>query len=92
MPADAYFRLYRGNLEWTLAMEWSKASKYQKAKLIPFKSSGKKAGSTQAVTLDGGAGLLRYLEINEAGHMVPYDQPEVSLDMFTRWIRNESFE
>ncbi|BGP54355.1 hypothetical protein JCM8202_000788 [Rhodotorula sphaerocarpa] len=82
----------KGNLEWTLAMEWSKASKYQKAKLIPFKSSGKKAGSTQAVTLDGGAGLLRYLEINEAGHMVPYDQPEVSLDMFTRWIRNESFE
>lgn len=73
-------------------MQWSQDKKYNKAKLLPFKSNGKRAGSTQAVTLDGGAGLLRYLEIDDAGHMVPYDQPEASLDMFTRWIRNESFE
>lgn len=101
-------------------MDWTHASKYRKADLIGFESNGKKAGHTKAVSPNGGAGLFRYLEINEAGHMVPYgassaalsprgvrailtdmsapapsriaDQPEVSLDFFTRWIRNESFE
>ncbi|GJN87394.1 hypothetical protein Rhopal_000343-T1 [Rhodotorula paludigena] len=82
----------KGNLAWTNAMDWTHASKYRKADLIGFKSNGKKAGHTKAVSPNGGAGLFRYLEINEAGHMVPYDQPEVSLDFFTRWIRNESYE
>ncbi|GAA5967193.1 hypothetical protein JCM11641_000473 [Rhodosporidiobolus odoratus] len=83
----------KGNLAWTLAMSWSQQKKYGKAKMLPFVTKeGKTGGTTRAVTLDGGAGLLRYLEVDEAGHMVPYDQPEVSLDFFTRWIRNESFE
>ncbi|GAA6019418.1 hypothetical protein JCM10207_001379 [Rhodosporidiobolus poonsookiae] len=83
----------KGNHAWTLALPWSKQDKYNKAKLIDYKTaSGKTGGKTQAVTVDGGAGLLRFLEIYEAGHMVPYDQPEVSLDFFNRWIANESFE
>ncbi|GAA5884563.1 hypothetical protein JCM6882_005300 [Rhodosporidiobolus microsporus] len=83
----------KGNLAWTLALPWSKQDKYNKSKLVSFKTKdGKKAGTTRAVTTDGGAGLLRFLEIEGAGHMVPYDQPEASLDFFTRWIANESFE
>ncbi|BGP38602.1 hypothetical protein JCM10449v2_002537 [Rhodotorula kratochvilovae] len=82
----------RGNLAWTLAMDWTHAAKYRKAKLVDFVSHGKPAGKTRAFTPDGGAGLLRFLEIAGAGHMVPMDQPKVSLDFFTRWIRNESFE
>lgn len=82
----------RGNHAWTVAMDWKHAAKYRKAKLVPFKSDKHTAGHTQAVAPNGGAGLLRYLELNDAGHMVPFDQPEVSLDFFTRWIRNEAFE
>lgn len=82
----------RGNLAWTLSLPWSQQAKYNKAKQVPFKSHGKTAGSTRAVTLDGGAGLFRFLEVAGAGHMVPTDQPKVALDFFTRWIRNESFE
>ncbi|PRQ73141.1 Alpha/Beta hydrolase fold [Rhodotorula toruloides] len=82
----------KGNYDWTIAMEWKHAAKYRKAKLVPFKSGKETAGHTQAVSPDGGAGLLRYLELDDAGHMVPFDQPERSLDFFTRWIRNEAFE
>jgi len=104
-------------------MDWTHADKYRQAKLVDFVSHGKVAGRTQAYTADKGAGLLRYLDVYKAGHMVPYgalllpsllcaasederrltlgscaplsriaDQPQVSLDFFTRWIRNESFE
>ena len=31
-------------------------------------------------------GLLQFLIINDAGHMVPQDQPANSLDMLTRFI------
>lgn len=61
-----------GNREWTLAMDWTHADKYRKAELVNFKSAGKKAGKTQAYTPDNGAGLLRYLQVKDAGHMVPY--------------------
>lgn len=32
---------------------------------------------------------LTFLTVNEAGHMVPYDQPEVSLAMLQAWLRKE---
>lgn len=38
-----------------------------------------------------GAGLLTYLQVYDAGHMIPYDQPEAALSYFNRWIANESF-
>ncbi|KAG8896718.1 hypothetical protein FRC01_011661, partial [Tulasnella sp. 417] len=32
------------------------------------------------------AGNFTYVVVHEAGHMVPYDQPEAALDLFTRWL------
>lgn len=32
---------------------------------------------------------LTYIRVYNAGHMVPFDQPENSLDLVNRWIRNE---
>uniref|UniRef100_A0AAV1TJR9 Carboxypeptidase n=1 Tax=Peronospora matthiolae TaxID=2874970 RepID=A0AAV1TJR9_9STRA len=34
---------------------------------------------------------LTYVKVYNAGHMVPADQPEVALDMITRFVRNEAF-
>ncbi|GAA5938571.1 S10 family peptidase [Sporobolomyces koalae] len=80
----------RGNLAWTLALPWSGQNEYVTAKDKTYKTlAGKKAGVTRSY--GKGAGLFRYLSVNEAGHMVPQDQPEASLDFFTRWIRNEAF-
>ncbi|GAA5868400.1 hypothetical protein JCM1840_006979 [Sporobolomyces johnsonii] len=84
----------RGNLAWTLGLEWSQKTAYNKAEEVKYKTlEGKVGGTTRAVVgKEGGAGLFRWLEIKEAGHMVPADQPAVSLDFFTRWINNENLD
>ena len=33
-------------------------------------------------------GALTFARIYDAGHMVPYDQPEASLEMVNQWISN----
>ncbi|OTF75839.1 serine carboxypeptidase CPVL-like protein [Euroglyphus maynei] len=37
------------------------------------------------------AGNLYQVIIRNAGHILPYDQPKVALDMITRFVKNESF-
>lgn len=37
-------------------------------------------------------GNLTYAVIRGAGHIAPYDQPERSLDMITRWLTGRTFE
>ncbi len=36
-------------------------------------------------------GTLAWLKVKEAGHMVPYDQPEASADFFEKWIAGKEF-
>lgn len=42
---------------------------------------------------DGGlwweSGPLRYVRINGAGHMVPYDKPKHGLELFRAWLKKE---
>ena len=35
------------------------------------------------------SGNLTFIRVYGAGHMVPLDQPEASLDFFNRWIYGE---
>jgi cathepsin A (carboxypeptidase C) len=41
---------------------------------------GKEAGRTQS------GGGLTWATVYEAGHMVPYDQPDAALAMLNRWL------
>ncbi|GAA5978794.1 hypothetical protein JCM5350_004824 [Sporobolomyces pararoseus] len=78
----------KGNLAWTQALPWIGQNEYVLSKAKPYRTkAGKKVGTTRSV--GNGAGLLRWLEVAESGHLTPHDQPEVALDFFTRWIRNE---
>ncbi|KAI9567056.1 hypothetical protein HD554DRAFT_2173667 [Boletus coccyginus] len=51
---------------------------------------GKVAGTVRSASGgSSGAGNITFVVIHNAGHMVPFDQPEAALDMFTRWIMDD---
>jgi len=73
-----------GNEAWVKAIEWSGKSAFNAAKdekWITEDVSGTWAGNFR------NSGLLTWLRVFEAGHMVPYDQPSKGLDFFNRWIQ-----
>ncbi|KAG2209772.1 hypothetical protein INT47_001920 [Mucor saturninus] len=71
-----------GNLEWSKKMEWSGKEGYNAAVDEKWYSdlTGQHAGNVRS------SGNLTFLRIFDAGHMVPYDQPENALDFFNKWL------
>ncbi|GAM87420.1 hypothetical protein ANO11243_054440 [Dothideomycetidae sp. 11243] len=74
-----------GNLAWTNALEWPGQKSYQKAPLEDFKTLDKHhdIGSVKS------SGNFTFIKVHAGGHMVPYDQPEGSLEMLNRWLGGE---
>ena len=74
-----------GNVGWTDALEWSGSKAYKKVGRTPLKlgGDGEKIGEVKS------QGNLTFIRIHAAGHMVPLDQPEASLDFFNRWLSGE---
>lgn len=87
-----YICNWLGNKAWTEALEWPGQKAYNKAEMedlklsSAFEESGKKIGEVKA------AGNFSFVRIHAAGHMVPFDQPEASLDMLNRWLGGEWIE
>jgi cathepsin A (carboxypeptidase C) len=63
-----------GNKAWVLEMEWSGKAEFNKARDQKWTVGGRKAGEYRHHQ------GLSFLKVYEAGHMVPYDQPEASLE------------
>ena len=74
-----------GNVGWTDALEWSGSKAYKKVGRTPLQlgGDGEKIGEVKS------QGNLTFIRIHAAGHMVPLDQPEASLDFFNRWLGGE---
>ena len=72
---------YIGNKAWTYDLEWSGKQAFQAATEHEFKSTGK------ARTANG----FTFLQVYDAGHMVPTDQPEKSLDMISNFVNGGEF-
>ncbi|THG96311.1 hypothetical protein EW026_g5506 [Hermanssonia centrifuga] len=78
-----------GNEAWVSKLEHKFHAEFEKSVSTPWITlgSGKIAGEVRSAGGDGfTAGNVTFVQIYEAGHMVPFDQPEAALDMFTRWI------
>jgi len=67
------------------SMPWSGQSGFRRATNTTWQVDGSVAGSSRTY------GNLTYLVVNNAGHMVPHDQPKNALDMLNRFIKGLPF-
>jgi cathepsin A (carboxypeptidase C) len=72
---------YLGNRAWTLGLDWKSGDDFRTAEEHDWKSQG----------LARSAGGLTFLQVYDAGHMVPSDQPQVALDMITNFLNGGDF-
>ncbi|KAJ1300747.1 hypothetical protein OPQ81_002390 [Rhizoctonia solani] len=80
-----------GAFEWMYRLDSAYTKEFQSLTNTVWKLSGKNVGEVRAAGDLGGrtAGNFTWLRVYEAGHWVSYDQPEVALEFFTRWILNK---
>ncbi len=74
-----------GNHAWTEALEWPGQKDFNKAELKDLTMQSGKIGEVKS------SGNFTFMNIYNAGHMVPMDQPEASLNFFNRWLGGEWF-
>ncbi|KAL7003942.1 hypothetical protein EMMF5_006507 [Cystobasidiomycetes sp. EMM_F5] len=78
---------YVGNRAWFKALDNVFHKEIEKAKDRDFIVDGAAAG--RLISAGPGAGNYTFLEVFDAGHMVPTDQPVAALEMFRKWISNK---
>ncbi|ODV72469.1 carboxypeptidase C PRC1 CYBJADRAFT_152644 [Cyberlindnera jadinii NRRL Y-1542] len=69
-----------GNQGWTDVLPWSGTQQFSNAETKSWTVDGQKAGTVKNYK------NFTFLRIFGGGHMVPYDQPENSLDFFNAWL------
>ncbi|CAH6719348.1 carboxypeptidase Y [[Candida] jaroonii] len=72
-----------GNQAWTNELEWSGSVGFSSASVNKWKNGKTHAGDVKNFK------NFTFLRVFGGGHMVPYDQPENSLDMVNRWISGD---
>ncbi|KAL2752664.1 hypothetical protein ACRALDRAFT_1072539 [Sodiomyces alcalophilus JCM 7366] len=83
-----YICNWLGNQAWTEALEWPGKKGFNDADLESLtvaNGDGEEYGKVKS------SGNFTFMQLYEAGHMVPMDQPEVSSDFFNRWLAGEWF-
>ncbi|KAJ7088580.1 serine carboxypeptidase [Mycena epipterygia] len=79
---------YIGKERWITQLKTDFHDEFSAAPHQPWytSKSGTLSGTTRSAGLHGGN--ITFVLIHDAGHMMPYDQPEAAFDMFNRWIHN----
>jgi cathepsin A (carboxypeptidase C) len=76
---------YMGNKAWTLAMEWPHKADFNAAVDTEWSANGKTAGMARS------SNGFTFLQVYDAGHMVPRDQPAAALEMLRTFLNNKPF-
>jgi len=71
---------YLGGSRWLNDMDWPGKDAYQKAAEVDWKVNGAIAGKSKSVP------GLTFLQVYDAGHMVPMNQPKNALEMVKEFI------
>ncbi|KPA78509.1 putative serine carboxypeptidase (CBP1) [Leptomonas pyrrhocoris] len=72
-----------GNKAWVKALEWSDTAAFNAAPDLEFAVGGRWAGQERKY------GNFSFVRVYDAGHMVPMDQPEVSLYMVSQFLHDK---
>lgn len=72
-----------GNKHWALKLQWPHGSDFNAAEDKPYMANGQKVGRIR--TSHG----FSFMQVFQAGHMVPMDQPEVSLQMINQFVNGQ---
>jgi len=73
---------YLGNRAWTLKLDWQHKAEFNAAAEKDWNSGGGLVRTANGLT---------FLQVYDAGHMVPSDQPEHALAMITQFIQGKPF-
>ncbi|KAI8968765.1 carboxypeptidase C [Trametes punicea] len=73
---------YIGNEQWVEQLENKFHEEFAKTPKKPWITLEKGERGGDGFT----AGNITYVQVHAAGHMVPFDQPEASLDLISRWL------
>lgn len=73
---------YLGNRAWTLNLDWDHKKEFNAADEKDWNSGGGLARTSNGLT---------FLQVYDAGHMVPSDQPDQALHMITQFLNGEAF-
>ncbi|GAA5812253.1 hypothetical protein MFLAVUS_005703 [Mucor flavus] len=79
-----YLCNWYGNFEVMSQLQFNGSEQYNNQSLKPWTLGGKEVG--QYITTD----KLTFIRVYEAGHEVPYYQPQTSLTMFRNWINRKN--
>ena len=72
---------YLGNKAWTYDLKWDGTKEFQEAGEHDWKGAG----------LARTAKNFTFLQVYDAGHMVPSDQPKIALDMISDFVNGKPF-
>lgn len=71
-----------GNKAWTLDLDWKGHKAFNAAQDVEWNIQGTAAGKIRS------AQNFTFLQVYQAGHMVPMDQPEAALQMLDQFLEN----
>jgi cathepsin A (carboxypeptidase C) len=80
-----YICNWLGNKMWTLKLEWPGKEAFNQAEDKPYMVNGKEAGKVRS------SGGFHFMQVYQAGHMVPMDQPEAADLMIRQFTQGKSF-
>jgi len=76
---------YDGGAAWTAGMKWSGQQQFNSLPLTDWSYGGSVVGHGKSTS------GFTWLEVEEAGHMVPHDQPAVALQMLSLFLKKQPF-
>lgn len=78
-------------LRWSGKDEFNAAEDTEWSFVSGTSGNAVKAGNYRSASAKKGEGKLTFLQVYEAGHMVPMDQPEVALEMLNAFLQGRVF-